>query len=141
MPLVHATCVADPATGRAILLRGPPGSGKSDLALRLIDQGWQLVSDDQTDLVARGGKLVATAPATIAGKLEVRGIGIVTLPHRSSTELGLVIDLVPAVAIDRLPAPASCALQGVELPLLRLDPFQPSAAAKVRLAVRGLAGE
>ena len=88
--LVHATCVAfassdGPAeAGRkrlfGVLLRGPSGAGKSDLALRLIDRGWCLVADDQTELKRVENALIATAPATIAGRMEVRGLGLVTMP-------------------------------------------------------------
>src|SRR3546814_17418763 len=76
---VHATCIA--IDGRGILLRGPSGSGKSDLALRLIDGGALLVADDQVILTEADGELTASAPATTAGRMEVRGIGVVDMPH------------------------------------------------------------
>lgn len=138
--LVHGTCVALPA-GRgapdrpfAVLLRGPSGAGKSDLALRLIDRGWRLVVDDQTKLRSDQGRLRATAPATIAGRMEVRGLGIVALPAVPEAELCLVVDLVPADAVERLPEAGTCTLLGVSLPCLALDPFEASALAKLRLA-------
>src|SRR3954467_1212574 len=74
---VHASTVA--SEGRAVLITGPSGSGKSDLALRLLDRGFTLVSDDQTLLKRSGTRLIASAPPTIVGKLEVRGIGIIDL--------------------------------------------------------------
>jgi serine kinase of HPr protein (carbohydrate metabolism regulator) len=140
MALIHATCVADPATGHAVLLRGPPGSGKSDLALRLIDQGWRLVADDQTELEIVDRCLIARAPSSIAGRIEVRGLGIVASPHLDTAPVAVVIDLVAPHDIERLPEPARCTLAGIDLPLLRLAPFEASAAAKVRLAVRAAAG-
>lgn len=134
MSLVHGTCVA--LAGRGILLRGPSGAGKSDLALRLIDGGAMLVADDQTRLERDGDTLLASPPATIAGLLEVRGLGLVRLPHLASSPLHLVVDLVPAAEVERLPEPDTLELLGLALRRLRLAPFEASAAAKVRLAVR-----
>jgi len=148
--LLHATCVAfAPPEGRAdagreaflgVLLRGPSGAGKSDLALRLIDRGWRLVADDQTELQRVGDVLYGTAPATIQGRLEVRGLGIVEMPNAARAELCLVADLVDAAAVERLPEPAFCELLGVRLPCLALDPFAVSAVAKLRLAAQRQAG-
>jgi serine kinase of HPr protein (carbohydrate metabolism regulator) len=134
---VHGTSVA--LGGDGILLRGPSGSGKSDLALRLIDAGARLVADDQTLVERAGADLVMSAPATIAGQMEVRGIGILRLPSVAAAPLRLVVDLVPADAVDRLPERQSAAFLGLTVPLLALDPFAASAAAKLRLAVRALA--
>lgn len=134
MSLVHGTCVA--LAGRGILLRGPSGAGKSDLALRLIDGGAMLVADDQTRLERDGDTLLASPPATIAGLLEVRGLGLVRLPHLARSPLHLVVDLVPAAEVERLPEPDTLELLGLALRRLRLAPFEASAAAKVRLAVR-----
>lgn len=138
MEQIHATCVSVDDVG--LLIRGAPGSGKSDLAARLIDAGGELVADDRVDLDVRGGAIVASAPAPIAGLLEIRGLGILRLGCRASVGLGLVIDLVDAEAVDRLPEAAACTYMGVTLPLLRLWPFEPSAAAKVRFAVAALKG-
>jgi len=139
MVLVHATCIA--LDGVGLLLRGPAGSGKSDLALRLIDGGARLVADDQVDLRADGARLIAAAPAPIAGLLEVRGVGPLPVPALSEVEVGLIVDLVPGHCIDRLPDPATCGYLGLQRPVLRLDPFQASAPAKLRLAVAaGVAG-
>lgn len=131
---VHASCVE--VAGAGVLLRGPPGSGKSDLALRLIEAGARLVADDRTDLTAEDGQLIASAPETLAGKMEVRGLGIVTLPRVTQTRLGVAVDLLPADEIDRLPTPRRCSYLGVELPLIAVAPFECSAPAKLRLAVR-----
>jgi serine kinase of HPr protein (carbohydrate metabolism regulator) len=134
---IHATCVE--LAGAGVLLRGPSGSGKSDLALRLIDGGARLVADDRTIVLRQGGALFATAPEEIAGRLEVRGIGIVTLASASLSRVLLLCELVGAAEIERLPHPGSTELLGVALPCLRLDPFPASAAAKLRLAVHALA--
>ena len=131
--MVHATCVA--CSGRAVLLCGPPGSGKSDLALRLIDGGALLVADDQVVLRPNGDELVAAAPATIAGRMEVRGIGIVAVPHVAAAPVALVVDLVAPDAVPRLPEPARRTFLGIALPLIALAPFEASAAAKIRLAL------
>ncbi|MDA8232912.1 MAG: HPr kinase/phosphatase C-terminal domain-containing protein [Magnetospirillum sp.] len=132
MLLVHGTTVD--IQGNGVLVRGPSGSGKSDLALRLIDSGATLVADDQTELFREGGSLSARAPATLAGLIEVRGVGIVRLPHRASAPVALVVDLVPADAVERLPMPANVRCLGVDVPLLRIAAFEVSTVAKVRLA-------
>ncbi|KIL97614.1 HPr kinase/phosphorylase [Paramagnetospirillum magnetotacticum MS-1] len=134
MTLVHGTCVA--IDGRGVLLRGPSGGGKSDLALRLIDGGAVLVADDQTHLEREGNALIARPPATIAGWLEVRGLGLVRTPHLDQAPLDLVIDLVTPSEVERLPEPNALELLGLAIRHLRLSPFEDSAAAKVRLAMR-----
>jgi HPr kinase/phosphorylase len=140
MATIHATCIAARTGGPAVLLRGAPGSGKSDLAVRLIDGGWLLVADDQTMIEAEAGHLMAMAPATIAGRLEVRGVGILALPHVARARVALVVDLVPPAEVERLPEPRRCIIGGIDLPLMRLAPFEASAAAKVRLAVQAATG-
>ena len=82
--LVHGTCIE--IDGLGVLLRAPSGGGKSDLALRLIDDGAHLVADDQVQLTARAGRLVATAPLRISGRMEVRGLGIVEVPSVGRAE-------------------------------------------------------
>lgn len=138
---VHATCVALRAgrNWRGILLRGPSGAGKSDLALRLVEGGGRLVADDQTALIPQGRGLVASPPGTLAGLLEVRGVGIVDLPHQESVVLRLIVEAVPPAEVERMPSPESRELLGLAVPLVRLDPFAVSACAKVRLAVSKLA--
>jgi len=132
MQLVHGTTVA--IEGRGVLIRGGSGSGKSDLALRLIDGGAVLVSDDQTALAASDDRLIASAPAAIAGLLEVRGLGLVRLPYLASSPLTLVVDLVAADGVERLPEENRTEFLGLELPLIRFAAFEVSTAAKVRLA-------
>lgn len=140
--LIHATAVAiaTPAGPRAVLLRGASGTGKSDLGLRLIDAGAQLVADDQSELHRRGNEVIVRAPATIAGLIEVRGIGIVRLEALAEAPVGLIVDLAPAESIERLPIRAAERLFDIELPRLAVAPFEASAAAKVALAVRAFAG-
>lgn len=135
--LVHASCVA--IDGNGILLRGPSGSGKSDLALRLIGDGAALVADDQVILEAMtggagNGRLMASAPAALSGLLEVRGIGIVKCESLSTAAVSLVIDL-EAAAIERIPPNETHALLGIDLPRFTLNPFEASAPAKVRIAL------
>ena len=134
----HGTCVA--FKGQAVLLRGEPGAGKSDLALRLIEapyKSWQLVSDDRVLLQRRGSQLWAMPPPAIAGKLEVRGIGIVDVAFVENVPLVLIAQLVKAEQVPRLPAeplPKEC-LAGLFLPVFKLDPFASSAPLKLRLAL------
>jgi serine kinase of HPr protein (carbohydrate metabolism regulator) len=134
---VHGTSVS--VGGEGILLRGPSGSGKSDLALRLVDEGARLVADDQTEVARRDSSIEMSAPATLAGLIEVRGLGIVRVPHVAWAPLRLVVDLVPDSAIERMPEPSFCTIEGVSLPLLAVDPFAASAPAKLRLALKTLA--
>ena len=138
MTLIHGTCVA--LDGAAVLLRGPSGSGKSDLALRLLDNGARLVADDQTFVKMQNGRLVATAPETIAGKMEVRGVGILSVESENSGILELVVNL-EADPPERLPDPETTEILGIALPLLRLNPFEASATAKLRLTLRFLTGK
>ncbi len=132
--LVHGTCVE--LFGLGVLLRGPSGSGKSDLALRLIDGGARLIADDQVVLTAEAGWIRAAAPTRIAGRIEARGVGIVQVATIEVAPIALVVDLVSPADVPRLPEPSVCRLAGVTLPSVALAPFEASAAAKVRLAVR-----
>lgn len=140
MTFVHATCVALRAgkSWRGVLLRGPSGAGKSDLALRLIEVGGRLVADDQTHLARAGRRLVASAPPALAGMIEVRGVGIVTLPRAqllARAPVALLVDLVPPDRIERLPGSSHETVLAVALPRLALAAFEASAPAKLRLAL------
>ncbi len=118
-------------------MRGKSGSGKSDLALRMIDRGARLIADDRTDLaLGEGGQVMARAPAAIKGRMEVRGLGINEMPSKDQAEVALVIDLVGLGEVERLPDSSSVFYLGRRLPLVRLDPFENSAPAKVALAVK-----
>jgi serine kinase of HPr protein (carbohydrate metabolism regulator) len=129
---IHATAVA--ICGHGVLLTGPSGAGKSDLALRLIDRGAKLISDDQTELTLVDGRLLAAASATIAGKIEVRGLGIVELAAVADISVALVIAL--GGPVERMPeAGVTRTIAGVTLPACVLDPFETSAAIKVELAL------
>ena len=129
---VHASTVA--IGGRAVLITGPSGSGKSDLALRLLDRGFTLVSDDQTIVRREDNRLIASAPATIAGKLEIRGIGIVEMETASEVPLALIVEL--ASDIQRLPADSrERSILGVGVPLISIDAMAASAPSKVAIAL------
>lgn len=139
MLTIHASCVA--LAGEAVLLRGPSGSGKSDLAFRLIEAGARLVADDRTILHAANARLVASAPEGIRGLIEIRGLGPVPLLPAPPTPVALLVDLVPHAQVPRLPDPDHEILLGLLLPRLALDPFAASAASVVRLALaRAAAG-
>ena len=137
MHLNHATCVA--LAGKGVLLRGFSGAGKSDLALRLIDGGAKLVADDQVLCDAEAGAVFASAPPAIAGLIEVRGLGLMRLEYVQRSEVALVVDLVAPERIKRLPLAAVCEIEGIELPLIELSPFEASAPAKLSLACQALA--
>lgn len=128
---VHASCVA--IGGRAVLISGPSGSGKSDLALRLIDRGAVLVSDDYTVLEMRGGVLLASPPEIIAGRIEARGVGIVERLHVVAVPVALLIDL--GRAPERLPEPASVVIAGLAVPAIGLSALEASAPLKVEAAL------
>lgn len=136
--LIHATAVALPVDEGwvGVLLRGASGSGKSDLAVRLIDEGARLIADDQTELWPRDGGLDLRAPARLAGQLEVRGLGLVEVPSVAHAPLGLVAQLVSSTEIERLPPPLSETVAGVRVAAVRLAALEASAPAKLRLAVR-----
>ena len=129
---VHASSVA--IDGRAVLITGPSGAGKSDLALRLLDRGFVLVSDDQTIVKRQGEVLLASAPQTIAGKLEVRGIGIVELDTVSDVPVALIVELTST--IQRLPDDSrERRVLGVSIPLITIDALTASAPSKVALGL------
>ncbi len=136
MITIHATTVA--IDGAGVMLRGPSGSGKSDLAIRLIDDGALLVADDQTVLFSEHGRLMAQSPAEIAGKMEVRGVGIVKLGPPQIAPVALIIDMVEPHDVPRMPEFEPIELIGHAVPRIYLSPFEMSAAAKVRLALRAL---
>jgi HPr kinase/phosphorylase len=124
--------------GAAVLLTGKSGSGKSDLALRLIDAGAKLIADDRVELVLVGGVVQCRAPSdmppNLRGRIEVRGVGILPAPVTDEpVPLKWCVELVHG-PVERLPAAETRRFLGIDIPLLRLDPFEASAVAKLRLA-------
>jgi HPr kinase/phosphorylase len=143
---VHGTAIA--VGDKAALIVGPSGSGKSDLALRclslpaseLLPNTVRLVADDRVHIVKSQAAPRVVAPDTIRGKLEVRGLGIVEVPHVAEADLVLIAELVTPQAVERLPDPQpQRAILGYDLPVLRLAPFEASAPLKLVLAL-GQAG-
>lgn len=132
---LHATCVSYNHQG--ILILGPSGAGKSDLALRLImDKGAFLVSDDRTDLSVEGDYAEASCPENIRGLLEVRGVGIINLPTEETVNIKLAVQLVKTFTeVERLPQPEFYNLAGLNIPLLKLYPFEASAPSKIIAAL------
>ncbi len=122
---IHASCVARDGSG--VILLGPSGCGKSDLVLRLLGCGFVLVADDRVNI--DGG--MASAPMELAGLLEIRGLGILRLPHEASARLALAVDL--AGKAERLPMPARHA--ELDLPLVHINPNAASASARVAVAL------
>jgi len=133
--LLNATCIAIDDCG--ILIAGPAGAGKSDLALRLIDGGGQLVADDQTELKIEKGELIATAPRSIKGLFEMRHVGLVRLPHVAKAKVALYIDLALLhEKLDRLPDAENMFLLDRPVRRLKLPAFAASTPAKIRAALR-----
>lgn len=130
---VHATSVA--LEGRGLLLLGASGAGKSDLALRLIDAGAMLISDDYTLAERRNGRLLLRAPETIAGKMEIRHLGLVDMPHARDVPAALAIrlDEKPERMPEHVP---TILLAGIAVPLVTLNGHEASAPVKVRWAMR-----
>lgn len=127
---LHATCLAQGQEG--LLLLGSSGAGKSDLALRLLGHGFLLVADDRVELL--GAR--ARAPAALAGLIEVRGLGIFRVPFQAEARLVLAVDLdTQAVRL-----PEARRHPALDLPLIGIDPFLASAAARVALAFAAVTG-
>jgi HPr kinase/phosphorylase len=131
----------------AVLIRGAPGSGKSSLALRLMDaEGFgvgdvlmraMLVSDDQVEIHRTDATLIVAPPAPLAGLLEIRGLGIISVNHKPNSRLVLVVDLVSDAAVERLPDKSfeTVEVEGVKLPAIKLGISDSAAVAKLRAAL------
>lgn len=130
---LHASCVVQ--SGRGVVLVGRSGTGKSDLALRLIDTGAVLVADDQLLVERCGERLLGRPAASLAGLIEVRGVGILRLPCCGSCPLDLLVELDRSGRIARLPDRTTREILGIGLPCLRVDPRAPSAVAAIRLSL------
>lgn len=130
---IHATCIN--ILGKGVLILGASGSGKSDLALRLIaSHQAKLVADDRVEVEASLQGIIAAPPPTLKGLLEVRGVGIIKLKALPQTPLHLVVELT-SEPLERMPVPLFYELCGINLPLLRLNPFELSAPAKILAAL------
>lgn len=133
---VRGSCVAIGEAG--VLLRGDSGCGKSDLALRLIDGGAMLVSDDYVAVRAEGERIVAAPPEPIRGLIELRGVGLLRVPYCENVALALVLDLLPSFRVSRHPERKTTQISGVSLPLFAIAPLEASAPAKVRMLLNAL---
>lgn len=129
---LHATAVA--IEGRAVIIEGRSGAGKSDLALRLIDRGATLISDDRVLVVRDGQRLIAKTPLHEAGRIEVRGLGIVTMGHVGDIPVGLVVRL--AEEDQRMPERRVRRIAGLPIREIALDPFRISTPLKIEWALR-----
>jgi serine kinase of HPr protein (carbohydrate metabolism regulator) len=145
---IHATLVAIPRPGMlagGVLLLGKPGSGKSDVALRLIDGGAALVSDDQVDLTFGDGGLWGSPPAATAGLIEARGMGLIRLPFEPRVRIAMAVELGATTEIERMPSrrwyqpPEQFRARAgaLRIPLFALRAFQASTPAKIRAAILG----
>ena len=121
------------------MIEGDSGAGKSDLALRLIDRGATLISDDYTLLQRSGRELIASPPDTIVGQIEVRGLGIIPLPHVEKVVVALLVRLTDTP--ERMPQPDEVRrIAGVDIREVAIDPRSASAPSKVELALKHLLG-
>ena len=136
---VHGTAII--LDGRGVLIRGPSGSGKSDLALRLMNAGGRLVADDRVNLALCGDMISMSAPPNLEGKLEIRGIGIVRVDFCKSAQLNLTCDLMSANQINRYPSENYAIFLAQQVPLLKVDANSVSATLKVQYALKISMGE
>jgi serine kinase of HPr protein (carbohydrate metabolism regulator) len=130
----HAGLIAQRVGGRwqGVLIEGASGAGKSDLALRALDQGFRLVADDRVLVWTSQGGLYGRAPATLSGLIEVRGVDVLAVEPLALSEIALVVRLGTP---ERIPEPATETILGVAVPLLAVDPFESSAPAKLSRAL------
>ena len=133
----HAGLIArfDRGRWRGVLIEGASGSGKSDLALRAIEAGFRLIADDRTLVWVSEGRLYGRAPETLAGLMEVRGLGVLAEPARSFAEIALLARCVDPATVERVPEPAHEAVLGVALPLIAIAALEPSGPAKLGRAL------
>jgi HPr kinase/phosphorylase len=139
VPQIHATAVS--IKGNGIVLCGDSGAGKSDLGLRMIDRGARLVADDRCDLNMVDDQLIASCPQTIFGLMEVRGIGILRFECEGAAPVRLIVELCDASDIERLPEQRMNKKYGIEIPTIRIAPFEASAATKIIVALGHVLGE
>lgn len=134
MTLEHGSCIKYQDKG--ILILGPSGSGKSDLALRLIDDGGVLISDDYVEIEYKDGAIIANTAPNIGGMIEVRGIGLIKLDYLKSSPLHLVLDLVQMKEIDRIPEKQFYRVMDCEVLRVKFDAFSASAVAKIKILLK-----
>ncbi|MBT3917261.1 MAG: hypothetical protein HN731_14510 [Rhodospirillaceae bacterium] len=139
MTQLHATAIA--IDGLGVIIRGPSNSGKSDLALRLIDEGAELVADDRVDIEKNGTGLELSAPENLHGLIEVRGVGVAVIGAAQKAPLNLIVDLKPSQHIERMPEQGEESIEGISIPVVELDPFEASTVAKIKLALRIQSGK
>ncbi len=131
---IHATAIN--IKGQGVLFLGDSGSGKSDMALRMITQyGAKLISDDRVNITNIDNNIIATAPENIKGLLEVRGVGIINAPTIDKSQINIAIQLETSF-IDRMPEAANYEIEGIALPLIKINPFEISSTAKVLAVLR-----
>jgi serine kinase of HPr protein (carbohydrate metabolism regulator) len=140
--ILHAGLIArfDRGRWRGVLIQGPSGSGKSDLALRAMAAGFRLVADDRVLLWADAGRLFGRAPEPLAGRIEVRGVGVAAAPARAFSAVDLIVICTPAGEIERIPDAEQANLLGVSTPCVKLPALEPSGPAKLRYALSHLGG-
>jgi len=138
--IVHAGLIAARIKGvwRGVLIEGPSGGGKSDLALRALDQGFSLVADDRTLLWASDGRLFGRAPEALYGLMEVRGLDVVA--HSALSLCGVALVARCGEAVERLPERQTVNRLGLQVPALSIAPFEASAPAKLGRALEHLGG-
>lgn len=137
MTLLHGTTVE--FNGHGLFITGASGAGKSDLAIRLIDRGAVLVSDDYTEVKSTRNTLTATVPKNIKGKIEAYGIGIIDAKNKDQTTINLVINLVDTDKLERMPKDDTVTIEGISLPQIYLCAKHASAVAKLCLYLKSLA--
>lgn len=136
MRQLHATSVN--IEGQGVLIRGQSGSGKSDLALRLIDVGARLIADDQTKISLDNQKVLLNVAPQIAGKVEIRGFGISELPYDKNVRLVLIVDLRQKDKVERMPENQTEDVLGMDIPILQVHAFESSTVAKIHAVIQGL---
>ena len=139
MDLFYGTAVL--YCGFGILIRGPSGSGKSDLALRLIDDGADLIADDQVIIKSVGEILQLSSPDKISGLIEIRGVGVVRIKYVSGVPLGLILDINPRKKLKRMPITKKELIGNISIPVITIDAFESSAVAKIKVFIQFLGNE
>ena len=134
MSLIHATSIS--ISQKGVLLRGPSGIGKSDLAFRLISNGATLIADDYTEVIHNEGALILKTPHNIKGKIELRGIGIVELPFIENISLKLIIDLVDQINVPRQTDVHITKFENILVPYYQLFSFEPSTPRKIEFILK-----